>query len=504
MELKKNVLANYLGQGWRVLMSVAFIPLFIKYLGIEAYGLIGIFFMLQAWLGLLDMGMRPALGREMARLTGGGLRVQFIWDLLRTIEFIGIALAVVIAVGIWASSNWFAVYWVTANNLPVDVVTRAFAVMGIVIALSFIESIYVGCIVGLQRQVLLSAVASIMATLRGLGAVGVLAWVSPSIEAFFIWQGVISFVSAAIFAGLVYRLLPTSSGRACFSRAALIGIWRFAAGMMLITLLSLLLHQVDKVLLSRLLTLEVFGYYVLAGVMVGAVYTLGGPIATAFFPRFTELATRGDEHALCTTYHLGAQLVTVFLGSAAIVLMIFGDRVLLLWTSDQVLTSHVAPLVVVLALGALLQGLMWMPFHLQIAHGWTTLTIKISSVAVAVLVPTILWIVPVHGAIGAACAWMILSAGYLPLFIHLMHQRLLPTEKWRWYREDIGIPLFAATATAGLCRWLMPEDQGRFGEFCVLLASSGCVLIMAALAAPLVRNQLTRYTPGRIGQSMRG
>lgn len=40
--LKRNVIANYLGQGWRVLMSLAFVPLYIKYLGIEAYGLIGI------------------------------------------------------------------------------------------------------------------------------------------------------------------------------------------------------------------------------------------------------------------------------------------------------------------------------------------------------------------------------------------------------------------------------------------------------------------------------
>ena len=94
MSLKENVLANYLGQGWRVLMSLAFVPLYIKYLGIEAYGLIGIFGMLQAWLGLLDMGMKPALGREMARFTGGAHDAQSIWDLLRSIEIISIAIAV--------------------------------------------------------------------------------------------------------------------------------------------------------------------------------------------------------------------------------------------------------------------------------------------------------------------------------------------------------------------------------------------------------------------------
>ena len=40
MSLKKNILANCLGQGWSAVMGLAFIPLYIRYLGMEAYGLI--------------------------------------------------------------------------------------------------------------------------------------------------------------------------------------------------------------------------------------------------------------------------------------------------------------------------------------------------------------------------------------------------------------------------------------------------------------------------------
>ena len=43
MQLKKNIVANYFGQGWSVLMGVLFIPLYIKELGAESYGLIGFF-----------------------------------------------------------------------------------------------------------------------------------------------------------------------------------------------------------------------------------------------------------------------------------------------------------------------------------------------------------------------------------------------------------------------------------------------------------------------------
>jgi len=140
--VKKNLIANYFGQGWRVLMSLAFVPIYIRYLGIEAYGLIGICAMLQAWLGLLDMGMRPALGREMARFTGGAHNPQSIREVLRTIELIGIAIAGALALGIWAASGWLASNWIKAERLPVEVVARALSIMGAVTALGFIESIY--------------------------------------------------------------------------------------------------------------------------------------------------------------------------------------------------------------------------------------------------------------------------------------------------------------------------------------------------------------------------
>ena len=48
MSVARNVVANFLGQGWTAVMNLAFIPVYIKFLGVEAYGLIGLFGLLQA------------------------------------------------------------------------------------------------------------------------------------------------------------------------------------------------------------------------------------------------------------------------------------------------------------------------------------------------------------------------------------------------------------------------------------------------------------------------
>lgn len=420
MALKRNLLANYLGQAWAALMGLAFVPLYIKYLGIEAYGLIGLFAVLQAWLSLLDMGMTPTLGREMARFTGGIHSNESIRDLLRSIEIIAVGVAILIAGGVAMGSNWIATSWLKSDALPVEVMTQAFAIMGLVISLRFLEGVYRSAIIGLQRQVLFNVVNSVMATLRGLGAVGILTWVSPTIGAFFLWQGLVSIATLAVLSVTTYASVPKGERCGRFSLEALRGVWRFAGGMVGITFLALLLTQVDKILLSRLLTLRDFGYYALAGAVAGALSMLIGPIYQAFYPRFCELHAQGDTRALADSYHKSAQLVGVIAGSVAMVLIFFGETFLILWTQNDELAENVSVLLSLLVLGNLLNGLMGIPYQMQLAHGWTRLSVYVNSVAVFFIVPGILWAVPQYGAVGAAWVWVALNAGYVLIAAQLV------------------------------------------------------------------------------------
>jgi len=470
-------------------MGLAFIPLYIKFLGIEAYGLIGLFALLQVWLSLLDMGMTPTLSREMARFSGGSHTAGSIRDLLRSIEIIALVIAIFIACGIALCSDWLASSWLKANGLPVDEVAKAFAIMGMVTALRFVEGVYRSSILGLQRQVLFNVVNSISATLRGFGAVVILGLVSPTIQAFFLWQGLISVITLAILARMTYTNLPRADRAGRFSLDALRKIWRFAGGMIGITFLSLLLTQVDKILLSKLLALSEYGYYTLAAVVAGAMYMLVSPITQAWFPRLSQLHAGRDHAGLVRTYHQGAQLVSVVLGSAALMLIVFSETFLHLWTQDAALAHRTAPLLSLLTLGNLLNGLCWMPYQAQLAYGWTGLGMRINSVAVFIIVPAILWVTPRYGAEGATWVWVSLNVGYLLIGIHFMHRQILRTEKWHWYRQDILQPLLAASAMPLLIHWLLPTPTSVIPQIATLALASVLTLTAAGLAAKQVRQQ---------------
>ena len=86
MSLKRNILANYTGQIYVTLISILLIPMYVKFMGAEAYGLVVFYAMLQGWFMLLDMGLTPTMARETARFRGGATDALSLRRLLRALE----------------------------------------------------------------------------------------------------------------------------------------------------------------------------------------------------------------------------------------------------------------------------------------------------------------------------------------------------------------------------------------------------------------------------------
>ena len=489
MSLRRNVIANYLGAGWAALMNIAFVPLYIRYMGAEAYGLVGVFLVLQGMLSLLDLGMAPSIGREMARLDpehdAAGART-----LLRTVEWVVLALACAVFLCVALLAPWLAASWLHLERVSASVAIDSIVLMGGIVGLRLVENIYRSALIGLQQQVALNVVLASTATLRGAGSWWVLAGVSASASAFFGWQLLVACVSVALFAWVTYTQLPSAQVRARFSWARLHAVRQFAGGVMLITGMALLLSNLDKVLLSRLLPLDVFGRYTFAATIAQAPLGLVVPIVQAFYPRFTRFWTDGKGGLLAGAYHFSAQLVSVAMGSAAMFVVLYGRQALRLWTGDASLADSVYVITAVLTLGTMLNGMMTVPYYLQLSAGWTSLMARANVVAVALMIPVLLVVVPRYGATGAAWAWLALNGAYVVLIVPLMHRRLLGGERTRWYVVDLAMPLAASLIVGGLLRQIDLAAQTAVVQWAGLFVAGGAMLAASALAAPLVRVRL--------------
>ena len=132
--------------------------------------------------------------------------------------------------------------------------------------------------------------------------------------------------------------------------------------------------------------------------------------------------------------------------------------------------------------GNLLNGLMWIPYQTQLSYGWTSLTVRINFIAVAIVVPAILLGTPRYGAEGAAWGWVAFNTGYLLIGIHFMYLRILGAEKWRWYVQDLLAPLGAALLSAGSLALFWPAEPNILAAL-MLLPLTVCMTLAAALLA---------------------
>ncbi len=489
--VKTNFFANLAGSGWIALVGLACTPLYIRFMGMEAYGLVGFYFLLQGIISILDLGLSPTMNREMARYSVMPDKAEEARDFVRTLEIGYWAVGILIGAAIYFAAPWIATHWIKAGDIPASEVRRAVTIMGVLAALQWPLSLYQGGLLGLQRQVLFNGISIVTATLSGGGALLVLWLVSPTISVFFTWQIVIALLQTTVTTIALWHCLPASGIRPRFEPGLLRSTWRFTAGMGAITLSAIILTQLDKAILSKMLTLKTFGYYVLAGVVGGSLTSLiVTPMFNTIFPRFSSLVAQGEEKKLVEMYHGSTQVMAVLILPTASFIALFSREILLLWTGNPEVMRNAAPIVSILVIGTALNGLMNLPYALQLANGWTKIGVTINTVFIIALVPAIVFLTTHYGPVGAASAWIILNAVYMAIGVPLTHRRLLIGEVHRWFTKDIGIPLAGSILVAGIARCIFPdvESPSRLMPGLLLLLVFVLTVAGAAVCTPATRD----------------
>ncbi len=493
--VRRNIIANIAGRGWAALLSLAVLPVYIHFLGIEAFGLIGFFLSLTLILQLLDLGLGTALNRQFAQYSLQSGKAQEMHDLLRTLEIIYWLIGIAIGVTMAALAPVIATFWLKPQQLSIETVTQALAMMGIAIACQWPRALYSGGLMGLQKQVAFNILSSITGTVNSLGGVLIVWLVSPTIQAFIAWSMAASLIDSLLTGLLLWRSLPRAPARPTFSGQLLSGIWRFAAGMTGISVMSIILTQLDKLILVKVLPLDAFGYYSLASRVAGGLSYLTGPICAAFFPRFSQLVTRNDTQDLARLYHRACQLMSVLIMPLAALLTLFSYELLLVWTQDRSIAENGHLVLSLLTVGTALNAVASLPHVLQLAYGWTRLALVGNTAAALLLAPLIYFMSIKYGGVGAAIVWVILNTLYIGVVVTFMHQRLLRGELWRWYRHDVGQPLVAAATVGGLWKLLVPTFESGWLTVPELMLASIAMFAAAVVAAPEIRSLTMRWLP---------
>lgn len=493
MSFKRNVVASYASQIYVALVGIAILPLYLRYMGAEAYGLVGFFTMLQAWFNLLDMGLTPTVARETARFHGGATDALNYRRLLRSLQIIFSAVALVGGGVMVLSSSQIAEHWLKVDTLSQAQVQLALQLIAVSVALRWTAGLYRGCISGAEQLVWLGSFNVLVATLRFVGVLPVLIWVSHSPVTFFTYQLLVAIVELVGLVIKAYDLFPAilEDEPLGWSAGSLVtpikSVLKFSLTIAFTSSVWVLVTQTDKLVLSKLLPLADYGYFTLAVLAASGVMIISGPISGALLPRMTMLQAEGDETGLIRTYRKATQMVAIIAVPTCLVLTFFPGQVLWAWTGDVRVATQAAPVLRLYALGNGFLAMSAFPYYLQFAKGDVKLHLIGSAIFVILLIPVLVWATLRYGATGAAYAWFGANTLYFFVWVPLVHRRFAKKLHRLWLVHDLISILAPGVVITLMLDFFLAWPSMRLEVLMELIAVTVIVLISCAAGASQIR-----------------
>ncbi|WP_122317568.1 lipopolysaccharide biosynthesis protein [Pseudomonas cichorii] len=476
-----NTALNYAGQAYVMLVGILIMPFYLGHLGAEAYGLIGFFTVMQAWLQLLDAGLSPSLVRAVAHHQGYPAGNSHQGRILRSFEIMFLPLAILSALAVYAASPWIAVHWLNAQTLQPQTLINCIGLMGVVIALRLYSTLYKSGIQGLEQHAWLNAVNIIIATLRYFGGLLLVSSFSQDPQDFFEFQVAIAALETLIFASRAWRQMPVARWLTGIDWQLVRPILPFAASISLSSVLWIVLTQIDKVLLSEILPLDQYGYFSLVALITTGIMMLTNPLVQALLPRLTVLVAEGSHQDMHALFLAANRFVCTFLFPLAAIVALHAEPLIYAWTGDQAAAQWGRSVLCWYALGSAIMAASAFQFYLQYAYGQMRLHIWYSVISALVTVPVMFLAIHYQAAYGAALAFFFLRAVSFAIWPMIVHQRLAPGIHGQWLRDILRIS--AMTAVGLVCSEPVFQLIAGQSRTTVLLGLAASGLITLALVA---------------------
>lgn len=491
--MKRNVAASYASSIYAVLISVVMAPVYLSYMGAEAYGLIGFFTMLNAWFQLLDMGLTPTVIREAALFRGGKISIGTLRVFLRGLELIFGAISIAIALAVLISTHAIATRWLKVGTLSLADVQISVAVMGLIVPMRWIAGLYRGVIIGFERMSWLAAFNSALATMRFVGVLGVFLLIGVNVRYFFIYQFVVSFADF-LGAFLMARHLThlEKNDREAFSWKPLANNTAFSLTIGAVTTMSVLLSQTDKLVLSKTLPLATFGIFSFAVAVAAVINIATTPMSQAILPRLTKLFAEDRREDLLRLYSSATQTMSVVIYPGVAALAFLSEPIMRAWTGQAGFAMHAAPILSIYAIGNGIAAFNLFSYFVQYAQGNLRLHLIGNATLLVFLIPAFIWGGIHYGGVGTGMAWAIANCLYFFFWMPVIHARFLPGRHWNWLTRDILAIVVPTTIICWAISMIVPWPHQRLALIGYLAVAGISLLATSVLSSSFARATVLR------------
>lgn len=450
----RNVGSGLLAQAWTVLLGLVALPVLVRGLGAEHYGLLALSLALIGFAAVADLGV----GRAASKFIAEDYERN---EVGRTERFIKTSLTVSTGAGLIGTVALFLLTPLLVRpifNIRPEMQNEATIVFGLT-ALGLVpvllRILFDGVLAGHHRIAFLSLTNMIANTLK----------VGFSIAAIVAGYSVLAIVAINVVVCCIHAIgLGWYTHRVFAGRIKIAFGWDTTIARQLLelglvstaswVLANVIFLYADRVIIGMFLPLALVGYYTIAFDIASKQWYISSSLSQAFFPVFSGQSV-ADHDALRESYVQATKALAVLVTGATMLLVVYGRELLTYWISPEFAAHSTVPLML-LGLGILVSCYVTIPYTAIISgSARPAVCVTIFAVAIVVHIGASLWWLRLWSAVGVALAFVVAYGYVFVVSTWWVSRNLVRVPLHSLLVRCFAVPWISAAACGGACWFLV-------------------------------------------------
>ncbi|MBM0106160.1 oligosaccharide flippase family protein [Steroidobacter sp. S1-65] len=401
MSVGKNIVANYSGALITAASPIIALPLYLASLGTQQWGLVSFATTLATLVSLLEIGLSQRVVRDLTLLRHRDLsQASRVWPGLVAYYW---GMGAIGGVALVGTSQWLVEGWL---RVPADLTDAALATIyfAAVLALTQIpNSLYRSAMLASGRHVALNVQLALFSVLKhGIGVVVVMR--TRDLTYLYLSHATIGLIELAVRGWFAARVFRFAGPRLGIDWPGVHAVMRPAAKLAIAVIAGIMALQVDKVYLSRLVSLHDLGVYSVAAAIAYGSLQLSTPLILSVAPTLALASVDPARlHALCKKLLGGVLLVLL---AAAVGYLTIGEWLVQLWLNNDATFAEVRDVLRLLLVGSAFNLIYQVSYQRWIVLGQSRqiFVVNVSSLLLALSMTPFL--IHAWGLLGAAFGWI--------------------------------------------------------------------------------------------------
>jgi O-antigen/teichoic acid export membrane protein len=400
--LTRNTVLSLIGQGSPLVVAIFAIPLLIRGLGTDRFGILTLMWMVVGYFSLFDLGMGRALTKLVAENLGAG-QEQEIPVLVWTSMFLMLLAGLLGTAAVCLFSPWLVR---SALKIPKAIQSEtlyALYVLALAIPIVISTAGLRGILEAHQRFDLCNAVRIPMGIFTFLGPLLVLPFsrnLLPIVTISVIGR-LFAWLASLL---LCFYIMPSLRRGIALRKVAVRRLLSFGSWMTVTNIISPLMVYMDRFLIGAFLSVTAVAYYATPYEVVTKLWIFPGALVSVLFPAFSTSFVQ-DHNRTGILFRQGVKYLFLVLFPLTLVIVTMAHEGLSIWLGAE-FAHHSTGVLQWLAVGVFINSLAHIPFALVQGVGRPDLTAKLHLIELPFYLLVVWWLIHAYGIDGAAIAWV--------------------------------------------------------------------------------------------------